>query len=156
MRLEEAIKQKQFPLQRFKIGVNVLYTASWLSNEQQHVLRPFGITWQQFNLMRIVKGQKGNPASLKLISERMIDRQSNTSRLVDKLVAKGLISRTSCPKDRRQVDIFLTEEGSTLLDQASEQMAEMTARLFGHITEDELATINDGLENLRITEINNH
>ena len=92
MNIEQAIQQ-QTPFEniRTKTGVNLLYTASWFSNLLLRYLKPYGITWQQYNILRILKGQDGKPAPLRLVTERMIDQMSNTSRLIDKLVAKGLM-----------------------------------------------------------------
>ena len=83
-------------------------------------LRPFGITQQQYNVLRILRGQNPEPASVGLIQERMIDRSSNASRLVDKLHDKGLAVRKTCKKDRRQVDILITQKGLDLLAQLDE------------------------------------
>jgi DNA-binding MarR family transcriptional regulator len=134
---------------RNKTGINILYTASWLSNILARLLKPFGITWQQFNIMRILNGQKGKPASLRLVSERMIDQMSNTSRLIDKLVAKGLVERKECPKDRRQVDLLLTEKGMQLMLQAKEWVDKNMIDYFGHMPDAQLSQLNDLLDALR-------
>ena len=152
MKLEEAIQQSSFSTEENKAGVNLLYTTSWLTTELMHTLNTIGISWQQFNLMRIVRGQKVTPVSLKTISERMIDRQSNTSRLVDKLVQKGLVNRSQCSKDRRQIDICLTKEGKDLLDEASEAVNALNHRLLGHIGKENLRVLNELLDAIRIEE----
>ena len=154
MLLEQAIKQPQFQNENQKIAVNLLYTASWFSTELSRVLRPFELSWQQFNIMRILKGQKGNTVSLKLVSERMIDRMSNTSRLVDKLVAKGYVNRESDAADRRQVALSLTNKGWSHLDQASLAVKQMSDDLFGHVCEGKLAELNSLLDTLRIKQSN--
>ena len=152
MKIEEAIKQSRFPDEFSKAGVNLLYSASWLMNELAKALKPFDLTWQQFNLMRIVRGQKGKPASLKTISERMIDGQSNTSRLVDKLVGKGFVTRAQCSADRRQLDICLSDTGQDVLVQASAEVDELVKGLFGHMQEQRLYDLNNLLDDLRINE----
>ncbi|MDX1407795.1 MAG: MarR family transcriptional regulator [Saprospiraceae bacterium] len=149
VKIEEAIQQARFSNESSKAGINLLYTASWLSTAMVRVLRPHGISWQQFNIMRILRGQKGKPASLKLISERMIDKMSNTSRLVDKLVDKELVQRETCPNDRRQVDIVMTPSGSALLERASASMDAFVSSTFGHLNEDELKALNLLLDKLR-------
>ena len=152
VRLEEAIQQPKFNSESSKAGINLLYTASWMSTAMTRVLKPYGISWQQFNIMRILRGQKECPASLKLISERMIDKMSNTSRLVDKLVSKGLVQRDTCPEDRRQVDIRMTADGEAILEQASRQMEAFVSEVFGHFGQDELQTLNDLMDKLRSIE----
>ncbi|MDX1477081.1 MAG: MarR family transcriptional regulator [Saprospiraceae bacterium] len=149
VKIEEAIQQAKFNSASSKAGINLLYTASWLSTAMARVLKPFGISWQQFNIMRILRGQKGKPASLKLISERMIDKMSNTSRLVDKLVAKGLVLRETCPNDRRQVDILMTPAGHEVLTAASEAMEANVQNMFGHLDTSELNKLNELLDKLR-------
>ncbi len=149
MSLEAAIQQQKFNSQHQKVAINILYTASWFSTELSRALKPFGVSWQQFNIMRILRGQKGAPVTLKLVSERMIDRMSNTSRLVDKLVAKGLVQRTIDPSDRRQVALTLTAEGQLLLQQTSERVEEMSDVMFGHMCDASLGSLNDLLDMLR-------
>ena len=122
MKIEEAIKQDRFINEFQKVHLNILYTAACLTYETAQVLKPFGITWQQFNVLRILRGRQPKPATVKLLTERMIDKMSNASRLVDKLVKKGLVERRACQSDRRQVDVFLTPEGLALVNEASEVM----------------------------------
>ena len=100
-----------------QLALTVLHTASTMLNHHRTLLKPHGITPEQFNILRILRGQQGRPLALRDISGRMIDRNSNTSRLVDKLMAKGLVRRETCPSDRRRVDIALTEEGDALTTQ---------------------------------------
>jgi len=149
MKIEEAIQQTVFDSERSKLGINILYTASWFSNILMRLLKPFGISWQQYNIMRILRGQKGKPASLKLVSERMIDQMSNTSRLVDKLLDKGFVKRTQCPNDRRQVDLLLTKKGEDTIEQAFIAIDTHMAELFKHVTNDQLVQLNTLLDELR-------
>ena len=107
-----------------QLALTVLHTASTMLNHHRTLLKPHGITPEQFNILRILRGQHGRPLALRDISGRMIDRNSNTSRLVDKLMAKGLVRRETCPSDRRRVDIALTEEGNALTIQLKELMDE--------------------------------
>jgi hypothetical protein len=85
MELEKEINQQKFPSQRLKVLINILFTSSWFNSQQNQIFRGYDISWQQYNILRILKGRKGQPASLKMLTSRMIDRNSNTSRLVDKL-----------------------------------------------------------------------
>ncbi len=100
-----------------KAILNVFVTADRFSARTNAVLKPFGISKEQYNVLRILRGQKGKPASLFLISERMISKSSNATRLVEKLRSKGLVERTRCAQDRRQVDIIVTTRGLSLLQE---------------------------------------
>ena len=110
----QAIQMSSFASPQEQLALTVLHTASTMLNHHRALLKPYGITPEQFNILRILRGQQGHPLALRDISGRMIDRNSNTSRLVDKLIAKGLVRREPCPSDRRRVDIALTDEGDTL------------------------------------------
>jgi DNA-binding MarR family transcriptional regulator len=149
MIIEEAIKQKHFQYPSQKAAINLLYSASWLGGEMKKALDPFDISWQQFNILRILKGQKEKPASLKLLTERMIDHTSNTSRLIDKLVKKELVKRISCPKDRRQVDISLTDRGHQIVKNASKAMDSQMDSVLGHMDDGALLELSDLLDRLR-------
>jgi DNA-binding MarR family transcriptional regulator len=120
MRIEDEIRQKKFRNSHQRVAINILFTAGWLGTMMARQLRPYGITQQQYNVLRILRGQNPEPASVGLIQERMIDRSSNASRLVDKLHDKGLAVRKTCKKDRRQVDILITQKGLDLLAQLDE------------------------------------
>ncbi len=118
MRIEEAIQQKRFRSEYQKVVVNVLYTASWLSQMSARMLKTLGISPEQYNLLRILRGMHPEPATVKLLTDRMIDKMSNASRLVEKLRLKGLVERNECPSDRRRVDVSITEKGLALLKKA--------------------------------------
>ena len=149
MRLEEAIQQVKFQSESQKTGVNLLYTSSWFSKELARALKCHGISWQQFNIMRILRGQKGCPLTLKSITERMIDPMSNTSRLVDKLVTKGFVERRADTCDRRQIAISLTKSGSDHLEKASTSVEIMGKELFTHVREEDLRQLNELLDKIR-------
>ncbi len=108
MRIEDEIVQKSFKDEFHKLGVNLQFTAAFYRNEFRGRLEPYGISPEQFNILRILRGQHPNPASAKLVMERMIDKSSNVSRLVEKLRTKGMVSRTACDRDRRAVDLEIT------------------------------------------------
>lgn len=118
--IEEAIQQgKPFKNPYQRALINILYSAAQLGYQNSVLLKQHNITWQQFNLLRILKGCHPKPVTVKYIAERMIDRSSNASRLVDKLFDKALVSRTNNEKDRRRVNISLTEKGMELVNLAS-------------------------------------
>lgn len=147
-RIEEEIKQKKFESELQKLTINVLFTASWIQSRHLHLLKPFGISGQQYNILRILRGQQGSPAPLKLLTERMIDKMSNTSRLVEKLVKKDLVARAVCPGNRRQVDIIITQKGLDLLSEIGKKMDLENNRLT-HLSPDEQQQINNLLDKLR-------
>jgi DNA-binding MarR family transcriptional regulator len=146
--IEEAIQQLKFQSNMHKAQVNVLYTASVIDAATTQMLKPYGISPQQYNILRILKGSHPKTASIKYLTERMLDRMSNASRLVDKLKAKGLVERIECPNDRRQVEISITEKGMDLLVKAS---AEMQKSMSGEIslTEEEAGILSDLLDRFR-------
>ena len=121
-RIEDEIKQKKFQSEYHKLTVNILYTSSWLHTKHHLFFKPYGISPQQYNILRILRGQHPKPAPLKLLTERMIDKMSNTSRLVDKLYLKKLVDRKTCSTNRRQVDIIITEKGLELLEKIDVDM----------------------------------
>lgn len=149
MKIEQEIKQKKFNDEYHKVHINILFTASWLSQQSVQVLRPLNISWQQFNILRILRGMGGEPATVKLLTERMIDKMSNASRLVDKLKTKGLVERKPCPEDRRQVNVYITEKGLELLDKASELMEGSLHAQMKNLDETEAAQLNELLDKLR-------
>jgi DNA-binding MarR family transcriptional regulator len=117
MQLEEEIRQRNFRSEFHKAFLNVVYSANWLQNRQAQLFRAYDLTAPQFNILRILRGQYPQPATVNLLIERMLDKTSNASRIVDKLVAKGLVTRRQCPNDRRTVDVLITEQGLELLQQ---------------------------------------
>ncbi|MBK8289568.1 MAG: MarR family transcriptional regulator [Flammeovirgaceae bacterium] len=115
MALEEDIKQEKFSSEYQKASINLLYTGSWLYNINAGYLKQFGVTPEQFNVLRILRGSFPKPMMLAEITERMIDKSSNCTRLVEKLRQKGLVDRETCESNRRQVDISITDKGQSLL-----------------------------------------
>ena len=120
MSISDEIKQSSFKNEETKAVINLIFTGNFIVQRQQAFMKPFGITMQQFNVLRILQGQKGQAISVLSITERMLDKMSNASRLVDKLFAKKLVSRVQCEKDRRAVDVFILPAGLALLDKIEE------------------------------------
>ncbi len=114
-RIEEEIQQQKFTSIHQKVVVNLIYTSNWLQNKQQEFFKSFGITGQQFNILRILKGHFPKSISGTEIKNRMLDRNSDVSRLLDRLSAKSLITKKTCPKDKRASDVLITEQGIVLL-----------------------------------------
>lgn len=116
MKIEDAIKQPVFKDSYQKVMINLLYTAGWLELRQAAAFREHGVTAPQYNVLRILRGQHPKPATVNMLIERMLDKTSNASRIVDKLEAKQLVTRTVCPSNRRAVDIRITDAGLALLE----------------------------------------
>ena len=120
MGISEDLKQSIFQSESQKAIVNAIYTGNWIVQQQQELLKPFGLAVQQYNVLRILKGQQGNPMTVLAITERMLDKMSNASRLVDKLLEKKLVLRRECPQDRRAVDILILPAGLDLLKEVDQ------------------------------------
>ena len=148
MRLEDEIHQKKFKSDAEKLAVNLLYTGHWLNAYYDEFFKNSDITPQQYNVLRILRGQYPTPCNIKLIRERMIDRMSDASRIVDKLKNKKLLSRKECPNDRRNVDILITEQGLELLE-SLDGMEEKFKHVFSTLTDEEISKINELLDKLR-------
>ena len=128
-----------------KALINILYTASWISSFQNEFFKPFGISRQQYNILRILKGSQ-SPLKVQTIKKRMIERSPNATRLMDKLYAKALIERFSCEDDRRVVYIKITEKGMDLLDAISKDFHQ---DLLKNITEEEALQLSGLLDKVR-------
>lgn len=122
MAIDDEIQQTTWKSPYQKAAVNTLFTSRVLEDQAARRLKPYDLSTQQFNILRILRGQKGKPASVKLLVERMLDKSSNASRLVDKLLEKGYVQRTTCPDDRRAVEVRITESGMSLLESLDRQM----------------------------------
>lgn len=150
MKLEQEInQQKPFKNNFQKATINIMFTASWLGKKQADLLKPFDLTIQQYNILRILRGMQGEPATVKLLTARMIDKISNASRLVDKLLLKELVRREECQDDRRRVDIFITEKGLDFLKQASDALDGQFTESKQVLTEEEVAQLNNLLDKMR-------
>jgi DNA-binding MarR family transcriptional regulator len=149
MRIEEIIKTT-FPMaQEKKALLNVMYTQNVIADQFNELLKPFDLSAEQFNVLRILRGQKGNAVNMCMIQERMIAKTSNTTRLVDKLLLKELVLREICPENRRKMEITITPKGMELLKQL-DPMVEAHEKKFGNnLSEKELAQLNTLLEKFR-------
>jgi DNA-binding MarR family transcriptional regulator len=138
------IKSK-FANDKIKATLNILYTANWINSEQVTFFKPYGISPQQFNILRILKGA-GEALKVQTIKERMIERSPNATRLMDKLCAKHLIERIPCPEDRRVVHIAITNEGVLLLNEISKNLK---IDLLENLTLKEAKQLSDLLDKIR-------
>jgi DNA-binding MarR family transcriptional regulator len=134
-----------FPNNKVKALLNVIYTANWINNKQNAYFRPFGISPQQFNILRILKGAK-KPIKVQTIKERMLERSPNATRLMDKLCDKQLIERLPCAEDRRVVYISITDKGLMLLDDISKDYKK---DLLENLSEEEAQQLSYLLDKMR-------
>ena len=148
MRIEDEIKQPIFRDEYQKAYINLVYTAGWLQLRQAAAFKPFGLTLPQSNILRILRGQHPLPATVALLIDRMLDKTSNASRIVDRLEEKKLVTRTVCPANRRAVDIRITKAGLDLLDQIEETGA-LHAQNSTTLTETDMRQLNDLLDKMR-------
>ncbi len=148
MEIGKEIKQIKFKNEYQKLIINLGFTSSWVGRVTSCKLKDFKLTPQQFNILRILRGQHPNPATINLLTERMIDKSSNASRLVDKLITKELVSRRECPADRRQVDVAITKKGLDLLAKVDVEEDGWTES-FKSLTATEAKELNRLLDKLR-------
>lgn len=148
MKIEKAIQQKKpFRNAWHRAAVNLLYTSNWLKDRIKNHLKSYGITMQQYNVLRVLRGA-GEPISTSVIRERLLDKMADTSRLVDRLHQKGLVARRECPHDKRLVDISLSDKGRELLA-ALDRYDEELDQMLGSLSEEEANTLNRLLDKMR-------
>jgi DNA-binding MarR family transcriptional regulator len=148
MSLEDDIKQEKFQNEHQKAAINILYTGSWLYNLNATFLKKFGITPEQFNVLRILRGSHPTTMMLSEVTQRMIDKSSNCTRLVEKLRQKNFVNREICEKNRRQVDISITEKGLQLLKKIDSEMPEWS-KAIEKLSKTEAKEMNRILDKLR-------
>lgn len=148
VKLEEALQMNTFPSQKQKAALNLLYTAWWLKSIISKELKEVGITHEQYNVMRILKGKHPEKICVKDIGSRMIERSSNVPRIIDRLVAKKYVSRTNSILDKRETVNTLTATGITVLQNAT-QMMEAKLKKTIALTEQEAKQLNELLETYR-------
>jgi|SRR5690554_6171908 len=149
MSLEEAIKSTVNIAPNHKAVLNIMYSSRIVEEEIASILKPFDISKEQYNVLRILRGQKGKPANLYTIQERMIHKMSNTTRLVDKLIDKELAERATCMANRRKVEIGITDKGLKLLETIDPKMKEGNKKITKNFSIEELQLLNNLLDKLR-------
>lgn len=148
MSIEKDIQQLAFKSPYSKAIINIIYTNNWLQSLQVEIFKPFDLSLQQYNVLRILRGQYPNPITVIAIIERMLDKMSNASRLVDKLLAKELVIRRLCPNDRRAVDVLITEKGMKLLAEIDLLQDAWEEKLHG-LSENEALQLSELLDKMR-------
>ena len=150
MTLEKDINQQVFRSEYQKAIINLIYTFNWVNEKINRRFEPFDITQQQFNILRILRGA-GQPLSTLQIRQRMLDKMSDTSRIVDRLVKKGMVKKSICREDRRLVDVLLTDKGKKLL-QSMDGMNEEMESIFKYLSNEEAKLLNVLLDKIRMIE----
>lgn len=149
MNIEELIKTKnQLPASR-RLIISLFSTTGWANEHISEVLKPFEISLPQFNVLRILRGQKGKPANLSTIQERMVSKMSNTTRLVDKLITKGLVQRIICEENRRKVEITITPDGIDFLANLDPVIDKVELEITSKLTPEEMEKLTELLNKFR-------
>lgn len=151
MSIEKDIHQNKFVSARQKAMINLLYTYGWVIEKIKNFLAKEDITHQQFNILRILRGSHPKPLSTLQIRERMLDKMSDTSRIVDRLVAKGLVKKVVCPQDKRLVDVTITEKGQKLLKKLNDE-SDHIQEIMAKLSEEDAEQLSLLLDRLRNTE----
>ena len=147
MGIEKDIQQQHFRNEYQKASVNIIYSANWLNEKIKTMLDPDDITPQQYNILRILRGSQ-QPLSTLQIRSRMLDKMSDTSRIVERLLKKGLVEKKVCSADKRLVDVSISKKGLSLLDKLDKKNAEID-QLMQNLSETEAATLNKLLDKVR-------
>lgn len=148
MKLEDELQHASFENEYLKAILNVMVTADLFGNATNMVLKPYGISKEQFNVLRILRGQHPKPATVQAITARMISKSSNATRLVEKMRQKGLVERNPCSGDRRKVDVCITEEGLALLEKL-DPLVKANGEARCCLSDDEARLLNTLLDKMR-------
>ena len=149
MTIEKDIKSTITLQEELKAVINLVYTSNWLKEKQIHFFKSYNLSTEQYNVLRILRGQKGKPANLSTIQERMLNKMSNTTRLIDKLITKQLVQRNTCESNRRKVEIFITIKGLDLLTKIDPEVSEINNSITKNLNTQELKKLNHLLDKLR-------
>lgn len=142
MNVEEIIKTtKQIPL-KSRTLIHLMLVNNKINETISAALKPYGVSLQQYNVLRILRGQGSNPANLSTLNERMVTKMSNTTRLVDKLLNKGLVDRSICEENRRKIEITITNKGLDILKDMDVVMHKSESSLVEQLTEKDLQELN--------------
>lgn len=148
MGIDKDIQQAKFRNVRQKAGINLIYTLAWMREKTRTIFDAEDITPQQFNILRILRGSFPQPLSTLQIRERMLEKMSDTSRIVDRLITKGLVKKVTCKNDRRLVDVIITDKGKSLLERLDSRQDEIDGVL-GNLSEKDANILSDLLDKIR-------
>jgi len=149
MSIEKDIKSTIKLQENQKTVINLEYTSNWLKEKSLVFFKGYDLSSEQYNVLRILRGQKGNPANLSTIQERMLNKMSNTTRLVDKLIKKELVTRQICESNRRKIEIYITKKGLMLLAELDSVVTANNLKITKNLNTNELETLNKLLDKLR-------
>jgi MarR family transcriptional regulator, 2-MHQ and catechol-resistance regulon repressor len=148
MGIDQDILQSKFRNEHQKAGVNLLYTYGWMMERTKELFASEDITPQQFNILRILRGSYPRPLSTLQIRERMLDKMSDTSRIVDRLITKGLVKKGTCKTDRRLVDVMIADKGKKMLERLDKRQDELD-NIIGNLSEKEAGILSELLDKIR-------
>ncbi|MDA8596178.1 MarR family transcriptional regulator [Flavobacteriaceae bacterium] len=149
MNIENIIKSNKKLNTNQSLIINMLYTQQWVRDSMSSYIKDYDLSLEQFNVLRILRGNKGQPMNLNEIQERMVTRMSNTTRLIDKLIAKDLVNRNACPSNRRKIDICILPKGEVLLRKIDESIVNQEASLLSNLSSKEKEQLTYLLNKLR-------
>ena len=149
MKIEDVIKSTVPMENSKKIILNIMYTQNILAEKFNELLKPYDISGEQYNVLRILRGQKGNPANMCVIQERMLAKTSNTTRLVDKLLLKEFVTREVCPVNRRKIEVSITPKGLAVLNELDPKVTEHEESFSKNLNPDEIILLDQLLEKYR-------
>lgn len=150
MKIEEITKTNATIGLSKKAVLNIIYTQNDITERLIEILKPYDLSNEQYNVLRILRGQKGNPTNMCVIQERMLAKTSNTTRLVDKLLLKELVTRKVCNENRRKIEVLITEKGLSILSELDPKVIDYENNIVANLTSDELEQLNELLEKIRI------
>ena len=149
MKIEEEIKSTVIMDLAKKVLINISFTRNVISDKFQELFKPYDLSGEQYNVLRILRGQKGKPANMSVIQERMIAKNSNTTRLIDKLLLKEMVTRKECPANRRKIEILITQKGLDILNKLDPSIIEHENYFAEKLTNTELQQLSNLLEKYR-------
>lgn len=149
MKIEEVIKSNVQMNNSKKVVLNIIYTQNIINDHFNEILKPHDLSSEQYNVLRILRGQKGQPANMCLIQERMLAKTSNTTRLVDKLLLKEFVTREVCPNNRRKIEVLITQKGLDVLTELDPKVIKHEQKFSQNLNSDELQQLNLLLEKYR-------
>ena len=151
MKIEEIIKATVAMDDAKKVILNIIYTQHVIGDKFNEIFKPSDLSNEQYNVLRILRGQKGKPANMSIIQERMLAKNSNTTRLIDKLLLKKLVTREVCPANRRKIEVLITQKGLDVLAELEPNINSHEQLFASNLNHEELIQLNTLLEKYRNT-----
>ncbi|MGL2964377.1 MarR family winged helix-turn-helix transcriptional regulator [Flavobacterium sp. RSB2_4_14] len=149
MKIEEVIKSNVTLKDSKKVILNIMYAQNVINDKFNEILKPYDLSGEQYNVLRILRGQKGSPANMCIIQERMLAKNSNTTRLIDKLLLKDFVTREVCPDNRRKIEVLITQKGLDVLSELDPKVDEHEHFFANNLNQEELESLNLLLEKYR-------